>query len=620
MFYCPEKYETNYPDRNAEFSLLSGELPDKQAQVTLAQFLRYNLGFGMEAISGTRPALYQEVLLKACFNRNFSMIVGARGAAKSTIAAWLSFLIPIFEPNTNILLSGPTFRTARHIFNNLEKIIGSKDATLLRQCFTENPSKRNDEFFWRINGGTIRAIPLSQDRVRGFRANVLILDEFLLLSEDVVKNVLQPFLIAPSNIGERMSITERENKLIEQGQMKESDRTVFQSTARLIALTSASYTFENAYKVYSEWLDNIYSKEEVKHAKYFVCNISHEALPEYMVEKSIIEEAKSGAELHPSFLREYCARFVDGSDSFFSAKKMHELTIKDSESPCIKLVGDPEKKYVISIDPCFSNSPTSDYFAFCVLELNEQDEKATVVHTYMEAGKDLKEHIKYFFYLLKAFNVVMICVDNADGQFISSANESSIFQENHVKINTLEYDGELQGEEYNQMLNSFKSKYNQGSKSICFKHVFNQPSIRRINEQLQTWINTSRIYFGSRLTQHDSYDSVVGAGLPQFPFTDSENRGKFIVDLISIEDDLMYQLKKQCSLIEVKSSPTGGQVFDLPASLKRNHGANRARRDGYTSLLLAIEGAVAYFNMNRAVGQKKSASLWTPIMMGKSTL
>ena len=69
-----------------------------------------------------------------------------------------------------------------------------------------------------------------------------------------------------------------------------------------------------------------------------------------------------------------------------------------------------------------------------------------------------------------------------------------------------------------------------------------------------------------------------------------ENKGKFIVDLITNQDDLMPLVKKQCALIEIRSSPTGGQVFDLPSQLKRNTSANRARKDNYTALLLGFFG------------------------------
>ena len=65
------------------------------------------------------------------------------------------------------------------------------------------------------------AIPLSGEKIRGFRANVLVLDEFLLLPEDTIKNVLMPFLVAPQDMAERIKIREMEDDLIAKGEMKE---------------------------------------------------------------------------------------------------------------------------------------------------------------------------------------------------------------------------------------------------------------------------------------------------------------------------------------------------------------------------------------------------------------
>ena len=110
------------------------------------------------------------------------MCVFGRGCGKSFMAAVFCFLQCVFEPNTKILIAGPTFRTARFIFNNLEKIVDSKGAELLAQCFGAK-AKRNDQFEWQINGGSIVAIPLNGEKIRGFRANILVLDEFLLLPE-----------------------------------------------------------------------------------------------------------------------------------------------------------------------------------------------------------------------------------------------------------------------------------------------------------------------------------------------------------------------------------------------------------------------------------------------------
>ena len=105
-------------------------------------------------------------------------------------------------PETKILIAGPTFRTARFIFQNIEKFVEGKGAELLAQAFGHK-SKRNDAYEWKINGGSITAIPLSGEKIRGFRANVLVLDEYLLLPEDTIKTVLMPFLVAPQNMKER---------------------------------------------------------------------------------------------------------------------------------------------------------------------------------------------------------------------------------------------------------------------------------------------------------------------------------------------------------------------------------------------------------------------------------
>ncbi len=399
MWYCPDKYKKETPNINQDLMKLEGFLHDKEAKISLAKFLRYNLAFTTELISGIKLAPFQEVTLKGFFNRNFSMCVWGRGCGKSFIAAVYCFLQCIFVPKTKILIAGPTFRTARFIFENLEKFVDSKGAELLKQCFGAK-SKRNDQFKWDINGGTITAIPLSGEKIRGFRANVLVLDEYLLLPEETIKTVLMPFLVAPQDMADRIKIREMEDKLIKKGAMKENERMEFKNNSKMIALSSASYTFENLYKTYQEWTGKIYSKEELD-ADYFISQMGYQALPNEMIDTTIIEEAQNGGQSHSSFQREYCAQFTDGSDSYFSAKKMHECTIPDGETPTTKIRGKAGGKYILGIDPSFSNSPTSDYFAMSILELDDETQSGTLVHSYAVAGGDLKDHIRYLHYLVK---------------------------------------------------------------------------------------------------------------------------------------------------------------------------------------------------------------------------
>ena len=613
MIYSPDKYKKDYPDINNQLMELKGILNDKDAKISLAKFLRANLGFTTELISGIKLAPYQEIHLKALLNRNFSMCVFGRGCGKSFIASVFCFLQCVFEPNTKILIAGPTFRTARFIFNNLEKIVNSKGAELLQQAFGSK-SKRNDQYEWSINGGSIVAIPLSGEKIRGFRANVLVLDEFLLLSEDIVKTVLMPFLVAPQNMKERMEIREMEDTLIREGAMKEEDRMVFENNSKMIALSSASYTFENLYKTYNEWIEKIYSKENTE-ASYFVSQLSYEALPLEMIDKTIIEEAQNGGSSHSSFLREYCARFIDGSDSYFSAKKMEDCTIPNGQAPHTLMKGTPGKKYILGIDPNMSDSPNADYFAMALMEIDEETKTGTLVHTYAGLG-NLKNHVNYFYYLMTNFNIVFIILDNAGADiFLSACNQSELFKSNKLILNTFEFNSDLEGVDYDQEVRKVRNNYNLESKKIAFNQVFTSNFIRKANEHLQASIDYKKIWFASKTCANDNFfETVFSQSIPLELMKTEEKKDWSTLDFIENQDDFIYQTKKQCTLVEHSSTARGTQSFDLPQHLKRSSSANKARKDNYSALLLVNWGLKCYNDIINAPKEEISQT-FSPIMI-----
>lgn len=610
MWYCPEKYKKEVNKINQDLLNLKGELNDKQAKITLAKFLRNNLSFTVELLCGIKLAPFQEITLRGMLNRNFSMCVWGRGCGKSFIGAIFCIMQCIFEPNTKIIIAGPTFRTARFIFNNIEKIVDSKEAQLLSQAFeVKNKSKRNDQFEWRINGGSITAIPLSGEKIRGFRANILVLDEYLLLPEDTIKTVLMPFLVAPQNLGERLKVREMEDKLIEQGLMKEEDRMQFENQTKMVALSSASFTFENLYKTYQEWIANIQNEEKsASDIKYFISQLSYEALPEDMIDRTVIEEASNGGSSHSSFQREYCAQFTDGSDSYFSAKKMHDCTVPDGESPTTLIKGSPEKKYILAIDPSFSNSPSSDYFAMSIMELDEEHKQSILVHGYAVAGGDLKNHIEYLKYVLDNFNIVFATIDNAGSQFIDSANESKYFQDD--KIDFFDFNSDKEGLEYEAQLRQAKSQINVTTKKIFYRQIFTSSFLRKANDYLQSCIDHKKLWFASRTTANESAFAKATSARFNVQLTGHES----LLDLIEFQDSLIYQTKKQCSLIEVKTTTTGHQSFDLPQHLKRSTSANKARKDNYTTLMLGAWATKCYYDMT-TTKEVKIPKTFTPFMI-----
>jgi len=470
-------------------------------------------------------------------------------------------------------------------------------------------SKRNDQYEWQINGGTITAIPLRGEKIRGFRANILLLDEYLLLPEETIKTVLMPFLVAPQNMKERIEVRELEDKLIETGKMKEEERMVFKNESKMIALSSASYTFENLYKQYKEWVDNIYSPDQSE-ASYFISQMGYEALPEHMIDTTIIEEAQNGGQSHSSFLREYCAQFTDGSDSYFSAKKMHECTIPDGEAPHTLIKGAKDKKYILGIDPSFSNSPSSDFFAMSVLEIDEERGHGSLVHSYAVAGGDLKEHIKYLYYLQSALDFDMICIDNAGFQFIDSCNETKWFQNDKINLKFVEFNSDKEGLDYDSEIKKLKLGYNKQEGKVVFKQNFSSSFIRKANEHLQACIDHKRIWFASKTAANGAaFDKCVNQKV-KVTFTGHPS----LLELIEEQDNLIYQTKRQCALVEVKSTAKGTQTFDLPQHLKRSTNATRARKDNYTTLMLANWALKCYLDMQNA--EEAQYFTFTPRMLG----
>jgi hypothetical protein len=413
---------------------------------------------------------------------------------------------------------------------------------------------------------------------------------------------------------ERMEIREFEDKLISEGVMKEEDRMVFENTSKMIALSSASYTFENLYKTYTEWCEKINSLDKGE-ATYFVSQMSYEALPEEMIDKTIIEEAQAGGSSHSGFLREYCAQFTDGSDSYFNAKKMEECTLKNGETPHTLMKGDPKKKYILGIDPNMSDSPNADYFAMAVMELDEEKKQGILVHTYAGLG-NLKNHVNYLYYILTNFNIVFIITDNAGADtFLASCNESTLFKKDKIEIKTLNMDSELEGQDYELMLRNVKNQYNLEDKRIAFNQVFTSNFIRKANEYLQACIDYKRVWFASRTASDEkSFNETVSLNIPLELMRVEDKKDWTILDFIENQDDFIYQTKKQCVLVEHSTTSRGTQNFDLPQHLKRSVSANKARKDNYSAFMLA-NWAVKCYNDLMSVQTSNEIPTFSPIMI-----
>ena len=590
-----------YTDYNEVVRSLKGTLDDQYAKLTLIQFLRRNLGFTFELMSGMRLLPQQEIILKSLFARDNALVVAGRGVGKSTIIAMYCCLYPIFYPKSMICLISANFRGARRIFESAEKMVKGEYAHLLQECFPDEPRRLNDIIRWQLqNGSEVFALPLSNgEGLRGTRASTVFVDEGLLISKEIQDNVIRPFLTAKQNYLEETQIKEREDELIKAGVMTEADRISFPKNKYLVC-SSASYDFDYLYKTFKANIDLIMNDKVLrdKHSPtYVVIRSSYKSFPEdsFIDRTQIDSAAANGGDQTDYFKREYEALFTMGGNSYFNMKKVADCTVHDGELPTTMLRGRKGKEYILTIDPSYSSSKNSDFFAMGLYEAVPEERRIVLVHSYGRAGMALNDHYKYLVYLLTHFNIVWIGIDASGTEFIDSFNESVIADTKHIKLGYLKAD--LKSDEYLKELRVLKNEYNRTTNNIVYPQPFSSDTIRRMNEYLQAGINAEKVWFASLLQVNEAAFNAAVKRPPDADLTNKHGKPIDVEEQVYEQDAWIHETKKQLSLIEVKTTALGTLQFDLPANIKKSTADDRARRDNYTCMLMAYTASKYYFDM-----------------------
>jgi len=165
---------------------------------------------------GVNLFLFQVLLLWAMNKYSFFMYIAARGQGKSYLIAIYCVIRAILYPNSQIVLSSGTKGQARLIIT--QKIFSLKNNSKnVEREIKEFKTSANECYVVFYNGSTITAVT-SGDSARGYRANILIIDEFRLISKETIDTILRPFLnvqrIPPYLSNPKYSHLQEENKEI----------------------------------------------------------------------------------------------------------------------------------------------------------------------------------------------------------------------------------------------------------------------------------------------------------------------------------------------------------------------------------------------------------------------
>lgn len=576
-------------DINKFMMSLEGFIEEDEAKVHLYKFLKDNITFTTSLVSGVDLFPFQHMAIKSMFETDYFMGVWSRGMSKSFTTGVYAFLDAILHQGVEIGILAASFRQSKQIFKKIEDIVSKPEAKMLAGCITKK-SKSNDEWLMEIGRSRIRALPLGDgSKLRGFRFHRIIIDEFLLMPERIYNEVIVPFLSVVENPTQREDLYNLETKLIDKGEMKEEDRYIWPNN-KLIMLSSASYKFEYMYKLYSQFDDLI--KNQTDKATRCIMQFSYDCAPKQLYDQNLLTQAKATMS-QSQFEREFGALFTDDSSGYFKTSRMAACTVKDGDEPNVEIKGQPEDEYILCFDPSWSESESSDDFAMQILKYHKHNGTSTLVHSYAMSGTPLRDHIFYFHYLIKNFNIVAMVGDyNGGVQFINAVNESQLFKSENIKIKTIDGDFDKM-DSYKDELRTARAQYNKASYQYLILRRPTSDWIRRANELLQANFDHKRIWFGSRAID-DSYNKQRAKKIPiqKLNFLrlkegeEKESSAAKMIDFIEHQYDMMNMTKNQCALIQITTSPQGTQTFGLPIELRRQTGPDKARKDSYSALVL----------------------------------
>ena len=538
--------------------------------------------------------------------------------SKSFSTAIFALLDAMLHQGVQIGILSKSFRQSKMIFKKIEEISKSPKATFFAQCITRT-SKMNDEWVMEIGRSSIRALPLGDgEKLRGFRFQRMIIDELLLMPEKIYNEVIMPFLSVVDNPTERQEVYDLETELIESGKLTESERRKWPNN-KIIGLSSASYKFEYLYKLYQQY-ENLILNENLQDGGHrTIMHFSYDCAPEQLYDQNLISQSKATMS-ESQFDREFGAVFTDDSSGYFKVSKMAACTIPDGEGQSVEVIGNPQDEYILAFDPSWSESESSDDFAILLIKLNKDTRKGTVIHSYALSGANLKTHIKYMAYTLTHFNVVAVVGDyNGGVQFMNSCNESDIFKKLNLRLDTI--DAELdKAQDYEKNIRKLKNQYNKSNRRFVFLRKPSSAWIRFANESLQAAFDHKKIFFAGA-AMDDDYNIQRKSKIPLKGLkflnndpTENANIGARMIDFVEHQKDMMDLIKVQCALVHVTTSVQGTQSFDLPPNLRRQKGADKARKDSYSALLLGNWMMNVYYDMDAHQGNE-AQSTFTPMFI-----
>jgi len=272
--------------------------------MTWVGYWRNNLHRFAEEYLGVKLHFFQKILLYLLGKSENLVMITARGMGKSFIVVLYACCYAILYPGSKIVIAAQSKAAASGIVN--EKINELKNASpTLRQEIGDIKSHRDETLVNFLNGSYILTV-VSGENARGKRSNVLIIDEYRMVDEKTVDEILIPTANVPRQTGFSTSSKYGESYL-------EPNRQVYMSSG-----------WYKSHWSWSRFKD--YFKRMLKDMPYTALSLSYQtAVLHGLLQQSTVDEIMTSSSFNPfSFDMEYRGKFVgQNGESYFNLEALN---------------------------------------------------------------------------------------------------------------------------------------------------------------------------------------------------------------------------------------------------------------------------------------------------------
>lgn len=208
----------------------------------------------VEEVLDIHLKLFQKILLWAMMHYNYFMFIAARGLGKTWLTALFCVVRCILYPGSKIVVCAGTLKQANGVLLKIQDEL-MKHSIILCSEIEKCNIGQNDAIIMFKNGSWITT-RTSTDNARGARANIIVVDEFRMVDENILNLVIRKFLTNPRH----------------PGYLNKKEYSHLQERNKEIYMSSAWFKSSWAWKKLIAYFKNFFDDSK----KYFVCGLPYQ--------------------------------------------------------------------------------------------------------------------------------------------------------------------------------------------------------------------------------------------------------------------------------------------------------------------------------------------------------